>query len=139
MSGYTIRTPVSIFTTVAQDGQAPGSISAQDIRDLFASALSLEPNIQTVSYTLVLTDVWRCLVMNSATAVNLTVPPNSSVAFQVGSIVPWYGLGAGLITFVPGAGVTLETSTTLISRAQNSAGDLWQRAADTWVVRGDVA
>lgn len=138
MSGYTIRSPATILNTLFPDAQAAGSINPQDFRDLFASALSLESNIQTSSYTLVLTDIWQCLVMNSATAVNVTVPPNSSVALQVGSIIPWYGLGAGLITFVQGAGVTLETSASLVSRAQSSSGDLWQRAANIWVVRGDL-
>lgn len=140
MSGYTIRTPATVLTTLIQDGQAAGSINPQDIRDLFASVMSMEPNVQTSSYTLVLTDIWQSLVMNSATAVNVTVPPNSSVAFQVGAIIPWYGVGAGLITFVQGSGVTLETASgvSLVSRVQRSSGALWKRATDTWVVTGDL-
>jgi hypothetical protein len=87
-----------------------------------------------------LTDIWEGLVMNSATAVNVTVPPNSSVAFQVGAIIPWYGLGAGLITFVQGSGVTIETraGATLVSAVQGASGALWQRAANTWVLSGDI-
>jgi hypothetical protein len=140
MSGYTIRTPVAILTTIIQDFQAAGSINPQDIRDLFASVMSLEPNAQTGSWTLVLTDIWEGLVMNSATAVNVTVPPNSSVAFQVGAIIPWYGQGAGLITFVQGAGVTIErrAGATLVSAAQGASGSLWQRAANIWVLSGDI-
>lgn len=140
MSGYTIRTPGSVLSTLIEDLQAAGSITAQDVRDLFASAMSLEPNVQTASYTLVLTDIWQCLVMNSASGVNVTVPPNSSVAFQVGTMIPWYGIGAGLITFVAGAGVTLETRAggTLVSSVQRASGGLWQRAANIWAVTGDL-
>jgi hypothetical protein len=140
MSGYTIRTPAQVLTTLIQDAQTAGAINAQDIRDLLASVSSLEPNVQTASYTLVLADVWQTLVMNSASAVNVTIPPNSSVAFQIGSIIPWYGLGAGLVTFVAGAGVTLETRATgtLVSAVQRASGGLWQRAANTWVISGDL-
>lgn len=141
MSGYTIRTPVSVLTTLAQDGQASGAFTLQRFRDSFASFASLEPNVQTASYTLALTDIWQCLVMNSASAVNLTLPPNSSVAFQVGTIIPWYGLGAGLITFVAGAGVNpieRRSGATLVSAVQGASGALWQRAANTWVLSGDI-
>jgi hypothetical protein len=140
MSGYTIRTLATVLTTLIEDGQAAGSITPQDVRDALASVESVEPNIQTASYTLAIGDAWMGLIMNSATAVNVTVPPNSSVAFQVGTIIPWYGLGAGLITFVAGAGVTLETRAggTLVSAVQRASGGLWQRAANTWVVSGDL-
>jgi hypothetical protein len=140
MSGYTISDLNTVFTTLDQDGQAQFSITPLDLRSSIASAAGLIPNVQTVSYTLVLTDVAKCIVMNSASAVNLTIPPNSSVAFQVGVVITWYGLGAGLITFVPGAAVTIEkSSTTLVTRAQFAFGGIWQRAANTWVLWGDVA
>jgi hypothetical protein len=140
MSGYTVRTPVAVLTTLAQDFQQAGSFTLQDLRDVWASVASIVPNVQTTSYTLALTDVWQGLVMNSPTAVTVTVPPNASVPFQIGSIIPWYGLGAGLITFVGGAGVTLETRVggTLVSAVQRSSGGLWMRAVDTWVVSGDL-
>ncbi len=140
MSGYTISDPNTVFTTLLQDGQPQFSITPLDVRSAAASATGLIPNVQTASYTLVLTDVAKCIVMNSASGVNLTVPPNSSVAFQVGTVVSWYGLGAGLITFVAGVGVTIEkSSSTLVTRAQGAFGGIWQRAANTWVLWGDVA
>lgn len=136
MSGYTIRTPAATLSA-NQDGQGPNSITVQNIRDLFASAISVEPNVKTVSTTLALTDLGMGLVMNSASAVNVTVPPN---VFQVGVAIPWYGLGAGLITFVPGAGVTIErrAGATLVSAVQGASGGLWQRASNIWVLSGDI-
>lgn len=140
MSGYTIRTPVAVLTTIIQDFQTAGSIDPKDIRDLFASVLSLEPNpVSVFPYTLGINDVWQGLVMTSGSAASVIIPPNSAVPFQVGSIIPWYVLGAGLITFAPGAGVNpLETASSLQARGTKSSGDLWQRAANTWVVRGDL-
>ena len=140
MSGYTISDLNTVFTTLDQDGQAQSAITPLDLRSSIASAAGLIPNVQTVSYTLVLTDIAKCIVMNSASGVNLTIPPNSSVAFQVGTVITWYGLGAGLVTFVPGAGVTIEkSSSTLVTRAQAAFGGIWQRVANTWVLWGDVA
>lgn len=139
MSGYTISDLNTVFTTLLQDGQI-ATISGAKERSAVASAAGLISNVQTASYTLVLTDVAKCIVMNSASGVNLTIPPNSSVAFQVGTVFSWYGLGAGLITFVPGAGVSFEkSSTTLVTRAQFSFGGAWQRVANTWVLFGDIA
>lgn len=138
MSGYTVRTPTDVLTNLVEDAQPAGSISAVDVRDLFASAMSVMVNTQTASYTLVLTDAWRCVELNSASAVTLTIPPNSSVAFQVGTVIEWYQMGAGQITLAYGAGVTLRTASSLTSRAQYSSGALRQRAADEWVVMGDV-
>lgn len=140
MSGYTISDLNTVFTTLLQDGQANFSVNVGKERSAVASAAGLIPNVQTASYTLLLTDAFKCMVMNSASAVNLTVPPNSSVAFQVGTVFSWYGLGAGLITFVPGAAVSFEkSSATLVTRAQFSFGGAWQRAANTWVLFGDMA
>lgn len=137
---YTIRAPATVFGTLLPDGLGANTVSQLTIRDALASAMSMEPNVQTASYTLALTDIWQCLVMNSASGVNVTVPPNSAVALQVGAIIPWYGLGAGLITFVPGASVTIEkrSGATLISAAQGASGGLWQRAANIWVLSGDI-
>lgn len=138
MSGYTLRTLATVLTTLLQDGQS-GGISAQDIRDALTSAMAVQQNTQTASYTLVLGDAFLCIEMNSASALNLTVPPNSSVAFQIGTTIEWYQMGAGVLTLVAGAGVTLSTGSSLISRGQRCSGAIRKRATDEWVVMGDLA
>jgi hypothetical protein len=138
MSGYTLRTPNTILTTLLQDGQASGSIIPVDLRDGLMSGQGVQINTQTASYTLVLTDAFLCVEMNVATANTLTVPPNSSVAFQIGTVIEWYQMGAGQITFTPGAGVTLRNASSLTSRVQFSSGAIRKRATDEWVVMGDV-
>jgi hypothetical protein len=74
----------------------------------------------------------------SASAVNVTVPPNSSVAFPVGTVIELCQYGAGQITIVAGAGVTLRTASSLTTRVQYSGASLRKRATNEWVVGGDL-
>jgi hypothetical protein len=48
--------------------------------------------------------------MNVAGANTVTVPPNSSVAFPVGTEIKVTQIGAGATTFVAGAGVTINNN-----------------------------
>lgn len=96
-------------------------------------------NFQTgTSYTLVLTD--RNIMVDEANAspITLTVPPNSSVAFPVGTKVLIRQSLAGAVTITAGAGVTLETSLTLVTNGQYSVAGIVKVATDTWAVFGDL-
>lgn len=70
-----------------------------------------EANTRTADYTLVLSDAGKAVEVNSATAKNVTVPPNSSVAFAVGTIIEVPQVGAGVANLVAGAGVTITGDT----------------------------
>ena len=90
--------------------------------------------------TVVLTDAQNYLQTTSGTAVAITIPPNSSVAFPVGSLLSGEQGGAGTITLTAGAGVTLNSR----GAALNTAGlyAVWQMkktATDIWTVFGDLA
>lgn len=95
-------------------------------------------NIQTVSYTAVPADADVVIAMDSATAVNLTIPPNAQPGFMKGNTLRVLQKGAGQVTLVPGAGVTLRTARTLTTRAQWSEVTLRQRISNEWVVEGDL-
>jgi hypothetical protein len=99
----------------------------------------LATSAQTASYTLVLTDKGKLVEMSVATANNLTVPPNSSVAFPTGSQINIVQTGAGQTTVVAGSGVTVNATPGLKLRAQWSSATLIKRATDTWVLVGDVS
>lgn len=90
------------------------------------------------SYTLVLADAGKVIECNNAAAVTLTVPPNSTVAFPIGTVVEVWGQGLGSVTVAQGAGVTIRTPSTLILRAQYSSVTLRKRATDEWVLAGDT-
>jgi hypothetical protein len=97
-------------------------------------------NTQTASYTLVLTDAGKLVEMNNAAAVNLTVPPNSSVAFALNTWIDVSQYGVGQVTVVPGSGVTLISAGGLLkTRLQYSRISLLNRATDEWYVSGDLA
>jgi hypothetical protein len=99
---------------------------------------ALPVNTQTASYTLVLGDAGKTVEMNVASANNLTVPPNSSVAFPVGTVVEVCQVGAGQTTVVAGSGVTIRTPETLVLTGQWSTVSLRKRGTDEWVLAGDV-
>lgn len=99
---------------------------------------TLAASVKTADYTLVLADADTVIEVNSATGKTVTVPPNSSVAFPVGTVVQVCQYGAGQVTLAPGAGVTLRQASSLTTRAQYSTVTLRKRATDEWVVGGDA-
>ena len=96
-------------------------------------------NTQTSSYTLVIGDKGDVVEMNNGSANNLTVPPNSSVAFATGTKIAVVQLGAGTTTIVAGSGVTIRSAgSDLDISAQYGRADLYKRGTDEWVVAGDL-
>jgi hypothetical protein len=95
-------------------------------------------NQQIASYTLVLTDKDKMVEMSVGSANNLTVPPESSVNFPVGSQITILQTNTGQTTIVAGAGVTVNATPGLKLRARWSSVTLIKRAADTWVALGDL-
>jgi hypothetical protein len=95
-------------------------------------------NTQTASYTLVLSDAGKAVEMNVASANNLTVPPNSSVAFPTGTVIEVGQLGAGQTTVVADSGVTIRSASGLKLRAQYSVASIRKRASDEWWITGDT-
>lgn len=96
-------------------------------------------NQQSASYTLVLTDDQKLVEINNASANTLTIPPNSSVAFPIGTNIVFCQTGAGQTTLTPGAGVTINGTPGLKTRAQWSSVSLIKRATDTWLAIGDLS
>ena len=94
---------------------------------------------QTANYSLVLADAGTVVEMNSASAVNLTVPPNSSVAFTVGTPITIRQFGAGQVTLVAGSGVTLRSRGSALKLVgQYSEATITKRGTDDWVASGDL-
>jgi hypothetical protein len=98
-----------------------------------------QQNPQVASYTLVLTDDGAVVTMNVGSANNLTVPPNSSVAFSIGTQITVIQVGAGQTTVVAGSGVTLNSTPGLKLRAQFSVATCLKVGTDTWIVAGDLS
>jgi hypothetical protein len=109
-----------------------------------STGTTYEPTVtartQTGNYSLALGDGGTVVEMNVASANTLTVPPNSSAAFPVGTIVEVFQLGAGQTTITPGAGVTFRSDggKTKLA-AQYASASLRKRATDEWVLAGDLS
>ena len=101
-------------------------------------------NAQTASYTFVLADGNNTLVtLANASANTATIPPNSSVAYPVGTVLNFAQTGAGQTTITQGSGVTITSTGATPSapktRVQYSACSAIQTSANNWLVTGDVA
>ena len=126
---------------LTNDGSTYGNLvtTADSLTVSAAMIADVVTNAQTASYTLVLGDKNKIVEMNVASGNNLTVPPNSSVAFPVGSQINILQVGAGQTTVVQGAGVTVNAAPGLKLRTQWSYATLIKRATNTWVLVGDIS
>jgi hypothetical protein len=100
-------------------------------------------NAQTgTTYTLVLTDRDKLVTLNNGSAITVTVPLNSSVAYATGTIINIQQIGAGQVTVQGASGVTVtstgSTSTTPKTRVQYSAASIIKTGTDSWTVIGDI-
>ena len=96
-------------------------------------------NAQTgTTYTLVLLDAGKLVTLSNASAITLTVPPSSSIAYAIGTSINIVQTGAGQVTVVGGSGVTVNATPSLKLRTQNSAATLLKVAADTWQLVGNL-
>lgn len=96
-------------------------------------------NRQTASYTLVLADASKIVETNVATANNLTIPLNSSVAFPIGTEIQVLQYGAGQTTIVATSGVTTRSKSGQLKIANQYTGvTLVKVGTDEWYVIGNL-
>ena len=108
--------------------------------NLQSSVLLITTNRQTASYTLALGDANKLVEMNVATANNLTVPLNSSVAFPIGTQLNVSQYGAGQTTIVATGGVTIRSASgNLKIASQYVAVSLVKIATDEWYCFGNLS
>lgn len=122
-----------------QDFTAGQILTAAEL-DAVATAM-IAINAQTgTTYTAVLGDDGKLITCDNGSAITLTVPPNSSVAFGIGTQINIMQLGAGQVTIAAGAGVTLRSQgSKLKTSAQYAVATCCKIATDTWVVIGNLS
>lgn len=119
-------------------GTITGTLSSQT--DLANALLTAQDSLVGInaqsgtSYTLVLTDAGKEIECSNASAIILTIPPNSSVSFSIGTIIPFTQEGAGIVTATAGAGVTLRVPNGAATTVQYDGRVLVKIATDTWRV-----
>jgi hypothetical protein len=101
-------------------------------------------NTQTSNYTTVLGDATQLIVVNSSSAVGLSIPTHANVAYSTGTQLNIINIGTGVVTiFAVTPGTTTVASTGAISaspklRTQYSQATAIQTSNDTWYVVGDI-
>ncbi|MGH6993254.1 MAG: hypothetical protein ACREEH_07940 [Caulobacteraceae bacterium] len=97
-------------------------------------------NEQDGDYTFVLADSGKLVRGSVATGIAWTIPPNSSVAFPIGTVIAVRNVGAGTITLTRGSGVTQAIAGSGTNKdvalAQYGFASLVQENANVWCVAG---
>lgn len=135
MAGTTIYLGISYPTNT--DYVKDGASAIQTVATGFDSAVAIPTyNAQTgATYTFALTDVGKTVTASNASAQTYTIPPTASVAWPTGTTLYVINLGAGVVTFAAGAGVTVtNTAQTL---AQYQSARLVRTALNAWTVTPD--
>ena len=101
---------------------------------------SRTPIVQkTASYELsTLTHRDSLIEVSSASATTLTIPLDATVNYPVGTTVDILQTNTGQVTIAGAAGVTVNSTPGLKLRTRWSSATLMKRAANTWVVYGDL-
>ena len=121
------------------DANKPVSTATQTEIDTKVDSLITLNNQTGTTYTLVLSDKDKLIEMENAAANTLTVPLNSSVAFDVGTQILIVQKDAGTTTIAAAAGVTLlSKDSNLDIGGQYGAATCIKIATDTWYVIGDL-
>jgi hypothetical protein len=124
-----------IVSTGKLDGTVQSQLGAIDTLELVGATTQ-----SGTTYTLVLADAGTAVEFTSASAITLTVPPNSSVAFPVGTVIELLQYGTGTLTVAAAGGVAIRSANNLLSaRTQYSTLSLRKRATNEWVLAGDLA
>lgn len=145
---YAYLRDFAVYSVTGSIGNPDVIALASDVTDLTAT-VALKANTTDLSkidavtptdnYTLVLTDAGKVIEMDKATAVNLTVPLNATVAFPIGTVIEIWQKGAGQVTIVPTVGVTIRsTEGKLKLYGQYTSVSLRKRAENEWVAVGDL-
>ena len=92
------------------------------------------------SVTAVLADDGKLVTMSNASANTFTIPPNSSVAFGIGTQINIAQLGAGQTSIVAGAGVTLNSAGAKLKlSAQYAVATCVKTDTNEWFVVGNLS
>lgn len=102
--------------------------------------LAPEPLTKSADYTLELEDAGGVVTMDSASANVLTIPPESSVAFEIGTTINIIQVGVGQTSIAPGSGVQLYSGNSHRKLARQYAkATIIKKAANQWILYGDIS
>ena len=97
--------------------------------------------LTATAHTLELTDLGSILETTGASSVTVTIPPETAVPFETGTLINVTQIGSGVTTVQAAAGVSLNgvTGGSVALDGQWSGVALTKRGADAWVIQGALA
>ena len=118
-----------------------GTLSAVTVTGAVTAGSVVAPlaiNAQTgTTYTFADGDQSKLVTASNGSAQTYTVPPNSSVAFAVGTAITIIGIGAGKVTLAQGSGVTINSKDSEKAiDGQHASVTIIKTATDTWQLIG---
>jgi hypothetical protein len=152
-SAWASRTPAQLKTTLAlvkgdvglgnvdntADTAKPISTATQTALDAKAPIRRTVKADTTTAYAPILTDENQMVTLSNASAITVTMPQNSAVAFPVGAEVDFVWYGVGQPTFAAGTGATVNGTPGLKLRARYSAATAKKVATNEWIIIGDLS
>lgn len=130
-------------------GKQDTLVSGTNIKTVNGATLlgsgDLSTNAQVVAYagtakTLALTDINTIVDCTSASAVTVTIPPQSSVTWTADAEIHIRMSGTGVVSVAVGAGVTIPPLAAPIALSgQGAMVTLKRRSSDVWAVVGHIA
>jgi hypothetical protein len=122
--------PVPTSTDYVKDG----ATAIEALGDAIDLSLAIPTyNAQTgTTYTFALTDVGKTVTASNASASTYTIPPQSSVVWVANTTLNVTNLGAGVVTFAGGVGVTVTNTAQTLTQYQSA--QLIRTASNAWTV-----
>ena len=118
---------------------ADGDVSVTDSLTVSGGLIApLQINAQTgTTYTFVAADAGKLVTSSNGSAQTITIPPNSSVAFAIGTQIMVQNLGSANATLAQGSGVTIQSKDSAKEiDGQYAAATCIKTATDTWSLIG---
>jgi hypothetical protein len=130
LTNKTLTTPtIASFTNATHDHSSTAG----------GGPINIALNSQTgTAYTAALTDNNKIISLDNSSAITLTVPLNSSVAFPTGAMVNFIQLGAGEVSVTGASGVSVSSPNGYKTRAQYSLATVIKLDTNSWVLIGDI-
>jgi hypothetical protein len=135
MAGTTTYFGISYPTST--DLVKDGAANMQTIATGFDSAVAIPNyNNQTgTTYTFALSDIGKTVTASNAGSQTYTIPPTASVTWPTNATLRVINLGAGVVTFAAGAGVTVTNTAQTLTQYQSAR--LVRTALNAWTVTPD--
>ena len=113
-------------------------LTAAEQNALATAMIAIRASTAT-STTALITDDGKLVTMSNASANTFTVPPNSSVAFGIGTQLNIAQLGAGSTSIVAGAGVTINSNGgKLVLNGQYAVATVVKIDTNEWFAVGNL-